>query len=100
MSAAAWWEHALYQTFCEAGQDCGVRCGYRLCASKQVRILPVLTSLLQEGKMATKKYECGRCAELHDWEDDALECCQPEPKEVYICDECEEAHESVREAEH
>ena len=50
--------------------------------------------------MATKKYECGRCAELHDWEDDALECCQPEPKEVYICDECEEAHESVREAEH
>ena len=25
-SAAAWWEHALYQTFSKPGRDCGVLC--------------------------------------------------------------------------
>lgn len=49
--------------------------------------------------MAKIGWECGRCYEVHDWEDDAQECCQPEVKEVWLCEECEEVHASARDAD-
>jgi hypothetical protein len=49
--------------------------------------------------MAKIGWECGRCGDVHDWEDDAQECCQPEVKEVYLCAECEEVHKTELEAD-
>lgn len=42
--------------------------------------------------VASKRWKCGECYTLHDFEDDAIECCQPEVCEVYVCDECDKTH--------
>jgi hypothetical protein len=33
-------------------------------------------------------YKCCGCGELHDMEDDAVDCCKPEIIDGYKCDEC------------
>ncbi len=38
------------------------------------------------------KWECGKCYEVHDNYDDAVECCQPRVREVYLCPVCAEVH--------
>lgn len=38
----------------------------------------------------TNLYRCGKCGDLHDWEDEAIECCAPEAILVpsWKCAEC------------
>ncbi|MNJ47592.1 hypothetical protein D3C77_427520 [compost metagenome] len=38
-------------------------------------------------------YKCCRCSEVHDDEDGALECCQPEITELYECPVCKGIHD-------
>ncbi|HCP04635.1 MAG TPA: hypothetical protein DIT61_14180 [Pseudomonas sp.] len=40
------------------------------------------------------RYQCSQCDEIHEDEDDARECCQPEVWEVYECGECGKLHGS------
>lgn len=44
-------------------------------------------------------YECCSCGELHDHEDEALDCCAPEISERWICPECGKAHDTESAAE-
>ena len=44
------------------------------------------------------KWQCGRCNELHDDEDEAIECCRPSIHEVFICPACKDSHSSMEEA--
>jgi len=44
------------------------------------------------------KWECGDCHELHDYEDDAHECCRPVVREVFICPQCDDVHSSHSDA--
>lgn len=34
------------------------------------------------------KYRCGECDEIHDDEEDALDCCRPKVVQVYVCPSC------------
>lgn len=45
------------------------------------------------------KWECGECAELHDYEPDAHQCCRPNVYEVYVCAVCETRHNYIADAE-
>lgn len=38
------------------------------------------------------KFRCNDCHELHDTEDDALDCCAPGFEERYICPLCDTDH--------
>ena len=38
------------------------------------------------------KWKCCECGELHEHEDDALDCCPPEVREVYVCPICTKDH--------
>lgn len=53
----------------------------------------------QRGEVV-QKWECGACNELHDWEDDATQCCQPEVSECWVCPACDQAHSDKKAAEH
>lgn len=44
------------------------------------------------------KYRCSECGDIHDFEEDAAECCPPDVFEVYICPTCDEAHDDEDEA--
>ena len=44
-------------------------------------------------------WQCSECDELHDWEDDAMECCAPSVYQRWVCAGCEDAHCSEAEAE-
>ena len=46
-------------------------------------------------------YMCPRCEALHDFYEDAVECCQESPPEVtrYECAECNESHDDEDMAE-
>ena len=44
-------------------------------------------------------WECSCCNDLHDDEDDALDCCRPSANEVFLCPVCDEAHDSMKEAQ-
>ena len=46
------------------------------------------------------KWECGECHEIHDFEDEAIDCCRPDVFEVYCCPICNEAHEDEEDALH
>lgn len=48
--------------------------------------------------MINQVWRCGSCSEAHDWEDDALTCCAPEPEEAWECKDCEEVHKQKNEA--
>lgn len=39
------------------------------------------------------RFKCGECAEVHDYEDDARECCRPTVHEIYTCPVCNKDHE-------
>lgn len=43
--------------------------------------------------MPKLKFKCGECGDLHDDDDDALECCRPTISEVWICGTCNEHHD-------
>ena len=38
------------------------------------------------------KYRCNECGDLHDFEEDAHDCCRPTVTEVYLCPDCGEMH--------
>jgi len=38
------------------------------------------------------KWRCEECLDVHDYPDEALECCPPRITEVYMCPICEETH--------
>ena len=44
------------------------------------------------------KWQCNECRELHEWEDDAAECCRPSISEVYCCPICCDTHIRERDA--
>lgn len=44
------------------------------------------------------KWECQNCYDLHDSEDEAIECCPPEVQEVFICPKCGETNRTEDEA--
>ena len=51
--------------------------------------------------MATKlkqKWKCHECGEIHDYEDAAAECCQPEISKGYECPECGDFHRKEADA--
>lgn len=39
-------------------------------------------------------YKCGSCDEVHDDEDGARECCQPDIYELYECPTCKSIHDN------
>lgn len=44
--------------------------------------------------MAAKKlYQCSSCDDIHDFECDAEDCCQPEVYEVWQCVDCTTIHD-------
>lgn len=45
-----------------------------------------------------QKWECGRCAEVHDFEDEAIECCAPSVSEVWECSDCGECFDDEEDA--
>lgn len=44
------------------------------------------------------QWSCDNCGELHDEEDDALECCPPAITKVFFCPVCDESHLSEQQA--
>ena len=48
---------------------------------------------------AKTMYQCGECGDVHDFEDEAIECCQPRVTEVYVCSTCDEVHLDKEDAE-
>lgn len=38
-------------------------------------------------------YKCGSCGDIHDDEDGARECCQPEVEEMFECPVCKTIHD-------
>jgi hypothetical protein len=38
------------------------------------------------------RWRCHECGELHDYEEDALECCPTQISEVYVCPGCNDQH--------
>ena len=47
-----------------------------------------------------KRWECGRCGDVHDSEDEAIECCQPSISETWECGVCGECHDDREDALH
>lgn len=47
-----------------------------------------------------KNYKCGRCGDLYEYEDTALECCAPEAEEVTLwkCADCDAEYDTEDEA--
>lgn len=43
-------------------------------------------------------WECGRCGEVHEDEDEAVDCCRPTVNEVWECAVCGECHDDRDEA--
>lgn len=43
-------------------------------------------------------WRCEGCDEIHEWEDEARECCAPEITELYGCIECDKVHDDKAEA--
>ncbi|MDM9593592.1 hypothetical protein QU617_09740 [Pseudomonas guariconensis] len=43
-------------------------------------------------------YKCGSCGDIHDDEDGARECCQPEVEEMFECPVCKTIHDGEDEA--
>lgn len=39
------------------------------------------------------KWQCCECDEVHDYEEDALECCRPGIREIYECPVCADIHD-------
>ena len=50
-------------------------------------------------EFVTTRFRCGECGELHDFEDDARECCPPQVSKVFVCGECGDWHRDKAEAE-
>ena len=51
--------------------------------------------------MATKlkpKWKCDHCDELHDYEEDAVDCCAPTISERWVCPECGDDYRTEAEA--
>lgn len=48
---------------------------------------------------AIERYECGRCGETHDTEEDAVDCCAPSVSHVWECGECGETFDDEDEAD-
>ena len=44
------------------------------------------------------KWRCEDCGLLHEWEDDAVDCCPVEVSEVFICPLCSDDYASKIEA--
>lgn len=44
-------------------------------------------------------YQCGNCAEWHDQEEEALECCAPTAIDGWKCDACGDHHKLKANAE-
>ena len=45
-------------------------------------------------------YRCNCCYEIHDNEEDAVECCEPSSIDLYVCPECDrdfKTHEEAKE---
>lgn len=38
------------------------------------------------------KWRCEECLTIHDDEDDAIECCQPDVSMIWVCPRCGEIH--------
>lgn len=38
------------------------------------------------------QYKCSQCGDLHDDENDALECCPKDIWAVYVCPRCDKEH--------
>ncbi|WP_285275271.1 hypothetical protein [Halopseudomonas bauzanensis] len=50
--------------------------------------------------MAIKKlYQCSSCDDVHDFECDAEDCCQPEVYEVWQCVDCTTIHDEKAKAD-
>lgn len=47
---------------------------------------------------AIQKWECGRCGELHDDEDEAGKCCQPVVNMKWECSECGKVYDDEGDA--
>ena len=47
----------------------------------------------------TEVWKCCECREVHDDEDAARECCQPQILELFRCDLCSTIHEDEADAE-
>ncbi len=43
-------------------------------------------------------WKCGECNGVHDFEDEARECCAPAIYEVYCCPICKEVHDDEDDA--
>jgi len=52
------------------------------------------TELKYTVKVAAK-YRCNGCDDIHDYENDALECCAPGAIEIFLCPVCGQMHEEV-----
>lgn len=49
-------------------------------------------------KKPIELWRCEECAEIHNWEDEARECCAPEITELYGCPDCDAVHDDEGEA--
>lgn len=45
-----------------------------------------------------EQFECTHCETVHDFRDDALNCCAPHAVSVWVCPDCGEAYKSEDEA--
>lgn len=43
-------------------------------------------------RKALARWECCRCGEVHDYDDDARECCPTRIREVFECPACSHVH--------
>ncbi len=48
---------------------------------------------------AVEKFQCSDCGEIHDYEDDAHECCAPRVTSRYVCGACDEDYDDRDSAE-
>lgn len=39
-----------------------------------------------------EKWRCDECGEIHDYEDEAYECCPPQVSRVFVCPVCDDHH--------
>jgi hypothetical protein len=44
------------------------------------------------------KYQCSRCGDVHDFEDDAGDCCRPDVREIYECPSCKRIYHEMSSA--
>lgn len=50
--------------------------------------------------ICVEKYKCGKCDELHEYEEAAMECCAPEVEEVtrWKYEDCDAEYDDITEA--